>query len=60
VISGTDEYRGANGYFAGETLRVVRRGSGEISHLEVVTFILTRVPYDPEAPIPGGPPRQLA
>jgi CubicO group peptidase (beta-lactamase class C family) len=55
-----DRYRGMNGYFAGETLQVVRRASGEVSHLEVVTFILTRRPYDPNAPIPGGQPGQLA
>lgn len=51
-----DVYLGVDGYYAGERLVVVRRADGEISHLEVVTFILTRVPYDPAAPIPGGHP----
>jgi len=59
VEVGTDTYRGLNGYFAGEELRVVRRPDASVSHLEVVTFIFTRIPYDPEAPIPGGPPEPL-
>jgi CubicO group peptidase (beta-lactamase class C family) len=46
---------GTTGYFAGEELRAVSR-SGVVSHLECATFIFTRSPYDPEAPIPGGQP----
>lgn len=53
---GDDAYLGLDGYYAGERLQVVRRSDGAISHLEVVTFVLTRIPYDPAAPIPGGPP----
>ncbi len=49
-------YVGVAGYHAGETLAVARRADGTISHLECATFVYTRVPYDPEAPIPGGPP----
>lgn len=45
---------GATGYFAGETLTAVRRADGSVGHLECATFIFTRVPYDPEAPVPGG------
>ena len=45
---------GTSGYHAGEELHVVRREDGSISHLDIATFIYTRVPYDPEAPIPGG------
>jgi CubicO group peptidase (beta-lactamase class C family) len=56
---GTDLYRGLTGYTAGEELHVVRRPDGTVSHLEVATFVLTRTPYDPSAPIPGGPPRAL-
>lgn len=41
---GPDLYRGRDGYFAGERLRVVRDGD-KISHLNVATFILTRTPY---------------
>ncbi len=47
---------GSRGYHAGEELQVVRRNDGRISHLDVGTFILTRQPYDAEAPIPGGHP----
>lgn len=45
---------GLDGYYAGETLRVVRRADGSPSHLDLATFIFTRTPYDPAAPIPGG------
>jgi CubicO group peptidase (beta-lactamase class C family) len=44
---------GTAGYHAGEELRVVRRADGSVSHLEVATFVYTRQPYDPDAPIPG-------
>jgi D-alanyl-D-alanine carboxypeptidase len=44
---------GTSGYLAGETLHVVRREDGSVSHLECATFVLTRAPYDPEAPIAG-------
>jgi D-alanyl-D-alanine carboxypeptidase len=47
---------GTSGYHAGEELRVVRREDGTVSHLDIATFIYTRTPYDPEAPIPGGHP----
>jgi CubicO group peptidase (beta-lactamase class C family) len=54
----TGTWLGVTGYHTGETLQVVRDGSGAVSHLEVATFIYTRTPYDPAAPIPGGaPPR---
>jgi CubicO group peptidase (beta-lactamase class C family) len=64
--NGTESYRfrvaadgrivGTSGYHAGEELHVVRREDGSIGHLDVATFIYTRVPYDPAAPIPGGAP----
>ena len=47
---------GVGGYHAGERLEVVRRPDGTISHLVCSTFVYTRTPYDPAAPIPGGPP----
>jgi hypothetical protein len=47
---------GRSGYHAGEELRMVRRGDGSVGHLEIATFVYTREPYDPAAPIPGGPP----
>lgn len=48
---------GINGYHDGEELRVARRADGSVSHLEAATFIYTREPYDPDAPIPGGASR---
>lgn len=47
---------GLSGYHAGEELRVVRRADGSVGHLEIATFVYTREPYDPSAPIPGGVP----
>ena len=41
---------GVSGYHRGETLHVSRH------HLECATFVFTRTPYDPDAPIPGGLP----
>lgn len=39
---------GAAGYHHGETLEVVRREDGSVSHLVCATFVYTRVPYDPD------------
>ena len=39
---------GLDGYFAGETLCIAE------DHLDLDTFIFTRTPYDPGAPVPGG------
>ena len=47
---------GTSGYMHGEELKVVRNDDGSVNHLDLATFILTRTPYDPAAPIPGGPP----
>jgi CubicO group peptidase (beta-lactamase class C family) len=66
--SGLESYRfalrdgvlvGTSGYHHGETLEVVRNSDGSVSHLVCATFVYTRVPYDPDAPIPGGPPTRL-
>jgi CubicO group peptidase (beta-lactamase class C family) len=63
--SGLESYRfalrdgllvGTSGYHHGEALRVLRDADGAVTHLECATFVYTRVPYDPAAPIPGGPP----
>ncbi len=54
--TGPDTFLGTRGYHAAETLQVVRRADGSLSHLEVATFVYTRTPYDPAAPIPGGAP----
>lgn len=45
---------GLDGYYAGETLRVVRHPDGTPRHLDLATFVLTRTPYDPAADVPGG------
>ncbi|MFJ9076680.1 serine hydrolase domain-containing protein [Streptomyces sp. NPDC102278] len=47
-------WTGLNGYYAGETLRAVRRADGSVSHLDLGSFVFTREPYDVQAPVPGG------
>ncbi|MFJ1748931.1 serine hydrolase domain-containing protein [Streptomyces sp. NPDC088116] len=49
-----DTWTGLDGYYAGETLRVVRRPDGSVNHLDLGSFVFTREPYDPEADVPGG------
>ncbi|MEU6645253.1 serine hydrolase domain-containing protein [Saccharomonospora sp. NPDC046836] len=51
---GDDRWLGLDGYFAGETLTVGRTADGTPGHLNLATFIFTRTPYDPTAPVPGG------
>jgi CubicO group peptidase (beta-lactamase class C family) len=51
---GEDTYVGLDGYYAGETLEVGRNADGVATHLDLATFIFTRTPYDPAAPVPGG------
>ncbi|MBB5934151.1 serine hydrolase domain-containing protein [Streptomyces zagrosensis] len=60
-------WTGLDGYYAGETLRVVRTESsaqgsagdgspgilGTVTHLDVGTFVFTRRPYDPADSVPG-------
>jgi CubicO group peptidase (beta-lactamase class C family) len=48
------DWIGTGNYWRGETLRVVRDADGSVSHLDLGTFVFTRTPYDPTAPIPGG------
>ncbi|GAA2791667.1 serine hydrolase domain-containing protein [Streptomyces showdoensis] len=45
---------GLDGYYAGETLRVVRRADGSVSHLDLGSFVFTREPYEPGDAVPGG------
>lgn len=47
-------WTGLFGYYAGETLRAVRRADGSVSHLDLASFVFTRKPYDADAPVPGG------
>lgn len=49
---------GVSGYHRGESLHLHRRPDGTIGHLECATWIYTRTPYEPDAPIPGGHPRR--
>ncbi|WP_329456909.1 serine hydrolase domain-containing protein [Streptomyces sp. NBC_01497] len=51
---GERSWRGLDGYYAGETLRVVLRADGTVSHLDLGTFVFTRQPYDPVDAVPGG------
>ncbi|CAL9474487.1 hypothetical protein SUDANB58_02923 [Streptomyces sp. enrichment culture] len=51
---GEDTWIGLEGYYAGETLRAVRRPDGSPSHLDLGSFVFTRRPYDETAPVPGG------
>ncbi|HEX2130554.1 MAG TPA: serine hydrolase domain-containing protein [Actinophytocola sp.] len=52
--TGQDTWQGLDGYYAGETLRLHHHADGTPSHLDLATFVFTRTPYDPAAPIPGG------
>jgi CubicO group peptidase (beta-lactamase class C family) len=47
---------GTVGYHHGEQLEVVRNPDRTVNHLVCATFVYTRAPYDPDAPIPGGHP----
>jgi CubicO group peptidase (beta-lactamase class C family) len=48
VLGGDEVWRGLDGYFAGERLLLAD------DHLDLGTFVFTRSPYDPDAPVPGG------
>jgi hypothetical protein len=52
--AGDGTWTGMDAYYAGETLKVVRDSDGDVSHLDLATFVFTRGPYDPAEPIPGG------
>jgi hypothetical protein len=41
----TDAWRCLDNYYAGELLQVVRHDDGTISHLDLITYRLTRTPY---------------
>ena len=47
-------WRGLDGYMAGEPLTVVTGTDGTAVALDIGSFIYSRTPYDPAAPIPGG------
>ena len=52
--TGEDTWLGLDGYYSGETMKVGRSADGVPNHLDLATFIFTRTPYDPAAPVPGG------
>ncbi|WJK40095.1 hypothetical protein O7608_27340 [Solwaraspora sp. WMMA2056] len=52
--NGDDTWAGIDGFYAGETLRVVRDATGAVDHLDLGTLILTRGPYEPASAVPGG------
>ncbi len=43
-------WTGLDGYYTGETLRVVPGPGGQAGHLDLGTFVFTRQPYGPDAP----------
>ncbi|MFI2641636.1 serine hydrolase domain-containing protein [Streptomyces sp. NPDC018610] len=51
---GDGTWTGLEGYYAGETLRPVRRADGSVDHLDLGSFVFTRQPYDEGAEVPGG------
>ncbi|MEU3184901.1 serine hydrolase domain-containing protein [Streptomyces sp. NPDC006923] len=54
VAQSDGSWTGLDGYYAGETLRVVSRADGSVSHLDLASFVFTREPYDLRADVPGG------
>jgi hypothetical protein len=48
--AGDGTWTGQDGYYAGETLRVVPAGGGVAAHLDLGTFVFTREPYGPGSP----------
>ena len=53
---GDGGWRGIDGYQAGEPLVPVTGPDGSVTALDIGSFIYTRTPYDPAAPVPGGVP----
>ena len=51
---GDGGWRGLDGYQAGEPLVPVKGPGCSVTALDIGSFIYTRTPYDPAAPVPGG------
>jgi hypothetical protein len=51
---GDGTWIGLDGYYTGETLRVVRRHDDSVSHLDLGSFVFTREPYEAGDAVPGG------
>lgn len=50
-----ETWTGLDGYYTGETLRVVRGPDGQPGHLDLGSFVFTRQPYEPGAPLAARP-----
>jgi CubicO group peptidase (beta-lactamase class C family) len=48
-------WTGLDGYYVGETLRVVRGADDAVGHLDLGTFVFTREPYESGAPLAARP-----
>jgi CubicO group peptidase (beta-lactamase class C family) len=48
-------WTGLDGYYTGETLRVVRGAGNAVDHLDLGTFVFTREPYEPGAALAAQP-----
>jgi hypothetical protein len=48
-------WTGLDGYYTGETLRVVPAAGDMAEHLDLGTFIFTREPYGPGSPVAAQP-----
>jgi len=48
-------WTGLDGYYAGETLRVVRGAGDAVDHLDLGSFVFTREPYEAGAPLAARP-----
>ena len=53
--SGDGTWIGLDGYYTGETLRLVPAAGGVAGHLDLGTFIFTREPYGPGSPVAARP-----
>jgi hypothetical protein len=48
-------WTGLDGYYTGETLRLVRGPDGTVDHLDLGSFVFTREPYGAGAPLAARP-----
>jgi CubicO group peptidase (beta-lactamase class C family) len=48
-------WTGLDGYYTGETLRLVRGPDGTVDHLDLGSFVFTREPYGPDGPLATRP-----
>jgi hypothetical protein len=48
-------WTGLDGYYTGETLRLVPGTDDTVDHLDLGSFVFTREPYDLDAPLAARP-----